>query len=322
MDGRDRDDGAEAAPGLSRRALITGAGAGAALLAAGVAGAQSAQAAPADPDDVGHRAAHPAVTASIGSAPISGYTYRVACMYDFRPFSPNGQVTWGGYGVYTAGATSALRAIFDVPPGVLIRDFEWYVYNSSGASVNGDLLLFTAGSGALAILSSVTIPSTGSTSAVRLAVPSQQQGPFAVGSKLLASVTTPTNSTVQVNAVRLGFSQGQAAAGLLPTPVRAYDSRVTGGKLAAGSTRTVTLPASIVVPGVTGVLVNITATGGRGGFLKVYPGNASAPSASTINFGTASIANAIAVGVSGSRQIKVYASSAVHVIVDITGTLS
>ncbi len=78
-----------------------------------------------------------------------------------------------------------------------------------------------------------------------------------------------------------------------------------------------------MVPGVTGVLVNITATGATAdGYLKVYPGNASAPAASALNFQEKSIANAIVVGVSSSRQIKIYASRTVHVIVDITGTLS
>ena len=79
-----------------------------------------------------------------------------------------------------------------------------------------------------------------------------------------------------------------------------------------------------LAPGAAAALVNITALeGAHGGFLKVYPANSTAPAASAVNFASsgAAVANAITVGVSSSRQIKVYASSAVHVIVDVTGSV-
>ncbi len=313
------------AAGVSRRALFAGA-AGAALLAGGVASPATADAAPAGGDGVAPAAVQPdgqPGPTSIGSAPRSGYVYRSACMYDFRPFDPAGQPTWGGSGVYTAGVSTPLRATFEVPAGALLKDVEWYVYNT-GVPVSASLYQYTPGSGLIWNLTADTsIPSSAQTAAYRTAIPAADAGPYSVGSRLLASLSTPTDGSVQINGVRLGFTQAAATTGLLPAPVRAYDSRVTGGPVVAGTTRTVTLPSSVVVPGVTGVLVNITATGATAdGYLKVYPGNASAPAASALNFQEKSIANAIVVGVSSSRQIKIYASRTVHVIVDITGTLS
>lgn len=38
--------------------------------------------------------------------------------------------------------------------------------------------------------------------------------------------------------------------------------------------------------------------------------------------GPVSIANALTVGISSDRRIKVYASAAVHVVLDLTGTLA
>ena len=55
-------------------------------------------------------------------------------------------------------------------------------------------------------------------------------------------------------------------------------------------------------------------------YLKVYPGNVGQPEASTVNFVKGQAIANMVLGVSGSRQIKLYANTAVHVVVDVTGT--
>ena len=71
------------------------------------------------------------------------------------------------------------------------------------------------------------------------------------------------------------------------------------------------------------MVLNVAAVeGAAAGFMRVYPGNVAAPDTSTINFQKReNVANMIFVGISSSRQIKVYASKSVHVIIDITGTI-
>ncbi|MGI8880795.1 MAG: hypothetical protein ACR2KJ_09895 [Jatrophihabitans sp.] len=154
--------------------------------------------------------------------------------------------------------------------------------------------------------------------------PAASNGPYPHGTRLNLGLRTYDDMSVVVNGARVGFTAGAGEIGLLPTPIRAYDSRTSGGRLAAGSTRTITLPAAIVQPGISGVLVNIAAVGAtQSGYLKVYAGNAAAPAASSLNFSSsgATIANAIIVGVSSARQIKIFANKAVHVVVDVTGTV-
>lgn len=317
---------------MPRRGLILGAGA-ATLLATGVAGAPGAAAARAGeptPSAAGDPSRTPAATrrtegspiaSTLGSPPISGYTYRHVSMFDFTPESWTAGRAWGGLGVFAAGTN--LWASVDIPAGARIRDIEWYVHNESGIAALGMGRLWAAGSGQMnSAVADVSIPSGSGITRTRAVVPSSSEGPYPLGCKLNLALYTGTSAT-QINGARVGFQQGAGATGLLPAPIRAYDSRLTGGKLTAGSTRTITLPTSAVAPGTAGVLLNITAhTASGAGYLKVYPGNAAAPTASALNFASGlSIANAMTVGVSSSRQIKIYTSQAVHIIVDVSGTV-
>lgn len=312
---------------VGRRGLILGAGA--AALAAGVlAGAEPALAKPPSTKGDGtatgrvHADSSP-ISSTIASAPISGYTYRFVSMYDFRPFYGTSVWTWGGSGAYSAGGASPMRASIEIPAGALVRDVEYYVYNGSSSGTAGSAFIWVPGSGVIYDISAdATIPSGSGLSAVRAVA--SQSGPYPLGARLVVNVSTPADGSIQVNGARAGFQLGAAATGLLDAPYRAYDSRTTGGKLAAGSTRTITLPASIVPPGTTGVLVNITATLADGqGYLKVFSGAVAEPSASAINYSkNTPIANAMTVAVSNSRQLKIKASAPVHVIVDITGTIA
>ena len=85
---------------VGRRGLILGAGA-----AALVAGATLTQPAAAEPKiapgqevRTNAQADGSPITTTIASPPVSGYIYRTVCMFDFEPFFPSAQRTWGGSG--------------------------------------------------------------------------------------------------------------------------------------------------------------------------------------------------------------------------------
>jgi len=215
-------------------------------------------------------------------------------------------------------------ATVEIPAGALVRDIEWYVYNNSGSTVSALGRIWAAGTGTLfSTLADTSIVSGSGVVARRSIVSSANYGPHPLGTKITLGLNTAGAGNVQVNGARVGFTQGAGAVGLLTSPIRAYDSRVTGGKLVAGSTRTITLSSSFIRPGTSGVIINIAAVSAdANGYLRVYPGNAGAPEASTLNYQEArSVANMVMVGISSSRQIKVYASQSVHVILDVTGTI-
>ena len=149
---------------LGRRGLLVG---GAAALAAGgvlavagpglvdAAGAQPLAAgdgtegvAP-SPHVAGSEPQSSPITTTIGSAPISGFTYRNVCMYDFEPFDPNAHKTWGGSGVYSAVTATSMRAIIDIPAGALLQDVEYYIYNNTGSSAFPDTYLYVPGQGTI-----------------------------------------------------------------------------------------------------------------------------------------------------------------------------
>jgi hypothetical protein len=151
-------------------------------------------------------------------------------------------------------------------------------------------------------------------------------------------------------------SNALALSGSVLTPVpncRIADTRLGGGQLATGETRAFNVvgaspygsqggnPAGCGIPGflsgvpqVTAVVVNVIATDPTGqGNLRVFPGDLlSAPNAATVNFQNfADIGHPLNIG-NGSvvevRQdveggdIKIFASTAAHVVIDVTGYFS
>ncbi|MCU1367807.1 MAG: hypothetical protein JWN39_3446, partial [Ilumatobacteraceae bacterium] len=130
---------------------------------------------------------------------------------------------------------------------------------------------------------------------------------------------------------------------VLITPTRVYDSRLptqppgnTGGTIETGQNRVVSIAngidldsgavsvANVVPAGATGIVCNFTVAGPQGGgFLAMTPGDASALSASTINWtaGTANLANAATVKLDSNRQVKVFAGggASTDFIIDIAG---
>jgi hypothetical protein len=111
-------------------------------------------------------------------------------------------------------------------------------------------------------------------------------------------------------------------------PCRIVDTRSTGGALASGAERLVTVAGTCGVPATArAVVLNVTVTQPTGtGFVTVSAGNASVPSTSTINFsaGQTRANNAVAnLSTDGQGRLKAFATvtgpGTVHFIVDVAG---
>jgi len=146
------------------------------------------------------------------------------------------------------------------------------------------------------------------------------------------------NADYPAGAIRGQLAAGPAPAGsmhFLPTPLRAYDSRIAPAtQMAAGETRTVSLASGFdlannrliaVPPGATAAIVTLTATQTGGpGFLTIYSNAVSQPATSNLNFTTAGLSIAVStqVAVDPGGSIKITAGpAATHVIVDVVGYL-
>lgn len=309
---------------IVRRRVLLGAGA-TALVAAGGLAMQPAAANPApggpSPADGAHDVR---IGATLASAPVSGYVYRHLTFFDFTPEDPGTRRTWSSSGVFADSVASTLWGSLEIPPGARIAEIEWYYYNPSANPLFGRARLWGAGLSGLAnTVMDLALPTNSALAARRGFVQVANSGPFGPGVKL--ALGFDSSGKAYLNGVRVGFSGGGGVTGLLTNPVRAYDSRIGGlGKLAAGEARTITLPEAVMGPGMTAVIINLTALGATSnGYLRVYAANAAPPEVSSINFSGsgAAIANGLLVGVSATGQIKVYASQSAHVIVDLAGTV-
>ena len=141
-------------------------------------------------------------------------------------------------------------------------------------------------------------------------------------------------------AIRGQLSEGPPPAGeahMLPSPLRAYDSRDNAGpKLAANETRVVSLAngktgagVSVIAvpPGATAAIVTLTVTEtvAPGGFVKLYSAALTDPPAtSSINWaGTnQNLAVSTQVAVDGTGSVKLTGGAAsTHVVIDVIGYL-
>jgi hypothetical protein len=142
-------------------------------------------------------------------------------------------------------------------------------------------------------------------------------------------------------AIRSQLSVGAPPSGeahLLPSPLRAYDSRTADGPLAPNVTRTVSLTSGkdgaqaiqLAVPaGATGAIVTLTVTdttvgvGGPGGFLTLYSAAlATPPSTSTINWTGAgqNLATTTQVAVDANGNVKVTdGANNTNFVIDVIG---
>ncbi len=110
---------------------------------------------------------------------------------------------------------------------------------------------------------------------------------------------------------------------LLSAPHRVYDSRSTGGAIAGGATREVSMVTGGFVPtGASAVLMNLAVTDTSGaGFLAVYAAGATWGGTANINYGRAStIANSVTSSVNTAGMLTVQCGTAsTQFIIDVVG---
>jgi len=109
-------------------------------------------------------------------------------------------------------------------------------------------------------------------------------------------------------------------------PARVLDTRTTGGKLASGETRPVTVTggnSGVPTSGVAAVVLNVTVTETTSdGYLTVSPTGTTRPVVSNLNWSTgATIPNAVTVKVGTSGMVDLFQSGpgTAQVIVDVSG---
>ena len=113
---------------------------------------------------------------------------------------------------------------------------------------------------------------------------------------------------------------------MLPTTVRAFDSRTTGGTLPSGSSRTVVLPAlaGVSESQITGVIAQVSAGGAtRGGWLEAHP--FAAPFTATTMLTYQPGGSTVTLAVLGADQGKLIVTnrgSAVDVTIDVVGVIT
>jgi hypothetical protein len=105
---------------------------------------------------------------------------------------------------------------------------------------------------------------------------------------------------------------------------RLIDTRLpndTGPKLGAGGTIHLPVVGQIVPPNARSVVLNVTVTEpDEPGFVTVYPGNASRPLTSNLNYVRGqTIPNAVIVGLGPTGTVDLYTSQTTHIIVDVVG---
>ena len=153
----------------------------------------------------------------------------------------------------------------------------------------------------------------------------------------LANGTTYQVKLRAVNAA--GAGAASTAVGVTPTapptgavfvpsaPIRAYDSRNTGGALSKDQSRVVDVKVAGYPAGTVAIAYNVTVTDTVGaGWLAVTPGDATGtPTASTINWDSpnATLANGYVVGVSPAGAVRVVAGghvgSGTQFVIDVVG---
>jgi len=142
-------------------------------------------------------------------------------------------------------------------------------------------------------------------------------------------------------AIRGQLATGPVPAGeahLLPTPLRAYDSRLNAGpKIQPGETRTISLSTGTLLtaptvkvlalpPGATAAIITLTIaeTNAPGGFLTIYSAASPQPATSSINWKAAdqdiAVGTQVAVDATGSVKVTDGLGTApTHFIIDVVG---
>lgn len=228
--------------------------------------------------------------------------------------------------MHSVGASTSMWTSVELPRGAQVHDVEWYLYNTSGSTIYGYAWIWTAGNGYLNYQIASTPLTTGSgIRTTRSVIAGSANGPYPAGCRLLLTTYTPTNATVQVNGVRVGFRPGSMGTQLLSTPIRAYDSR-SGAPFAPDETRTISL-AGAIPAGAVGAVVSLSITGTQNrGTLRLGAGGAT-PTATAIQWSRTGdqVTTAANTALSAARTIAVKSVGSTgdaHVIVDVVGYLT
>jgi hypothetical protein len=308
----------DATPSATRRQLLTGLTA----TAAGAIGARvltSADAASAAPAVSG---AVPSVLSGVrpvfSAALTAGLRYVVLDGSVLHPKVSGGTVNryvddTSGTGVLTP--PGVLTAPIQLPVGSRLKEID-VAYISTAGTATVTLRSRPAG-GVLADAATVALPNgsgaRSTTAAVDIAM--------AETTAYLMEFSTDTPGQTIIS-VRLGYAPAPTGfVAITPSP-RTLDTRVTGGKLAAGEERTITLP----VPGNAAAAVfNLTVTDTEGaGYVACFPGATTWPGNSSINWSSANqiLANTTVCAVDASGRIVIRGGvQSTHVVIDTLGYL-
>lgn len=145
------------------------------------------------------------------------------------------------------------------------------------------------------------------------------------------------NSTFPSGALRAQLRSLRGFAGelhMLDEPGRASDSRATGGKLAAGATRTLNISqgvradgstGTLIFPGARAAIVTLTLSGTENaGYVQLYSASLDAPPrTSSINWSQSgqdiAITTTVAIDVLGNVKVTAGPTGGTHVIIDVVG---
>jgi hypothetical protein len=295
---------------LTRRGLLGGLGAAAGAAALGAGRPLTAAAAPVPTE--------PALDPTVGEPLVAGLAYR---MVDAVAFTPRDfDSAWPraiiGQGAELANGGS-LSASVDVPVGAVIRQVTVFYLSPTG------------GAPQTASLKRKLI--TGSYDDIVPPV-ALSQGPdflsytFGVtqtvdGSATFALFVSTNDATQVVGGMRVGYLPPPQAFVAL-TGVPRYDSRIAGGKLAAGEERII----DVGVPaGARAAVLNLTVTETEvAGYVAVFAANVTWPGNSSVNWSVTgqTVANAVISPVGPDGKVKVLGGvNKTHIVIDTQGYL-
>lgn len=304
-------------PTLSRRTMLASAGGAAGAAALVGVGSKSAFAATAGDVQGGPGVIEAAYTPG---AVTPGFSYLYLSGYAFRPIVET--QTWStGDGIFqfTNAATSGYAYVeHGLPPGAVIQEIEFYGTHTAGAATVS--LWATGGSAGVGAtqLASAPIPGAAGQFTVKLTVNQTVTNDRELVPFILTSVTD-----VRFFGVRIGYT-GPTQLYLLPTPVRAHDSRASNGgpgPIPSGTTRTISLASAIPASAV-GALMTLTLDNTAGsGFLSLFSAALASTTVSSVNWYQDGqvLANSVTSAVSG-QSVKVFCGNgSTNFLIDVLG---
>jgi hypothetical protein len=308
---------------LSRRRLL---GAGAVAGATTLTGLPSVAAAPPAPRQLAPTGGIESKTYA-GLSLVAGNELDVATSTVFVKDPINGS--------FPSTANGYVGASLDVPAGSLVVDVVFYLYQSSGQQLCAvQLYHLAAPTNGYDIILSQTADGTGvltlSTAAHSASLPRLVTATDALTAFVWRGEQTAVCRGIRVDYMPPNGGVGAAGGGLTPIPpARVYDSRQSGGKLANGEERPVSVATALsgapVVPlGATAAFITLTVTDteGPGGYVAAFqPGTPWSGTSSVNWFGAGqNLATAAMVALGSDRDLILRGGTAnTHVIVDVTG---